>query len=233
MKKGLLFAVGATLLAGACAPPPIKDYEAFYDHTPYTVVVLPVTNETVDAMAPRYFLSTVGKYLVDRGYYVLPVQLTAEVLEAEGLGEGGSFTGVQPQKFKEHFGADAFLRITLKSWDTVYLVLASSVKVAMHYELISTKSGATLWETDHQQTIQSQSHGSLLEILVSAAVTATATDYVLMAQTVNKEAFGTLPPGPYNEGFEEARKRHLEESKRKKEKAAKEATEKTAKEAKK
>jgi hypothetical protein len=206
--------------AAACAgPPPVKDYDVFYEQTPYTIVVLPVVNQTVDAVAPRFFLSTIGKPLIDRGYYVLPVQMTAEILESEGLGDGGAILKIPPGKLREYFGADALLRVTLTAWDTSYLILASSVTVAMHYELISTRSGQLLWETNLKKTINSNSGGGgLLGALASAAVTAAATDYVPMALEVNTSACGTLPPGPYHPRFEQARKEYLEASRRAKEK---------------
>jgi len=224
MKHPLVPLILSLTAASCSSPPPVKDYDAFYEQTPFTVVVPPVINQTVDAAAPRFFLSTIGKPLIDRGYYVLPVQMTAEIMQAEGLGDGGETLNIPPAKFREHFGADAILRVTLTAWDTSYLILASSVTVAMHYELISTRSGQLLWEINLKKTINSNSGGGgLVGALTSAAVTAATTDYVPMALEVNTSACRTLPPGPYHPKFEEAKRAYLEASRKAKEKKAAEA----------
>ena len=208
-RTGLLLVLGMS--ACATEPSSVRDYREFYERAPYTVVVLPVANETTEVQAPRYFLSTITHPLVERGYYVLPVEATADILAAEGLGEGGALRAVPPQKFRQYFGADAVLYITLKSWETVYLILGSSVSVAMDYRLVSTETGEVLWETASQQTISSNSgSGNLLEMVISAALTAATVDYVPLAAQANTAALAKLPPGPYHEGFEEARQQNLE-----------------------
>lgn len=202
----------AVLVALACLPacktsPPVPDYEKFYAQAPFTVVVPPVRNQTADAEAPRFFLATMTKPLVDRGYYVIPVEVTSEILAAEGLDEG-ALDGVVPKSYADYFGADAVLFVTLTKWDTVYAVLASSVSVAMEYRLVSTRTGEVLWQTAHEQVIQSSSGGgaglgALVAAAINAAATAAGTDYVPMAMKVNRAACKTLPSGPYSSKFEE------------------------------
>jgi hypothetical protein len=208
-------------LATACKAPPVPDYEKFYAETPFTVVVPPVRNQTADAEAPRFFLATMTKPLVDRGYYVLPVEATADILAAEGLGDGGDLANVPPARFAEYLGADAILFVNLLSWDTTYAVLVSQVSVAMHYQLVSTRSGAVLWETNHEEVIQSNSGGvgiaGLVTAAINAAVTAASTDYVPMAMQANLKACKTLPAGPYHPRFEEEKKQHLERARQKRE----------------
>lgn len=211
----------AACLVG-CVAPAVKDYEKFYQQAPFTVVVLPVDNHTADVEAPRFFLATITKPLVDRGYYVMPVEATAAILTAEGLGDGGSLAAVDPRKFHDYLGADAVLYVTLLAWDTVYAVFASGVTVSLAYKLVSTGTGDVLWETQQTQTIQSNSGGGgggiggLIAMAVNAAVTAAATDYVPMAMQANVNSCATLPPGPYNGRFEGAKKDYLERAKKKK-----------------
>ncbi len=211
----LIALVGLLTLVSCVSKPPVSDYEQFYKDSPFTVVVLPVNNETADAEAPRYFLSTITQPMVDRGYYVIPVQATADILAAEGLADGGALVDVTPDRFREFFGADAVMYITLKKWDTNYAILASSVEVAMHYRLVSTVSGAVLWETEHQQVLVSQSGSGghpiaiLLTAAINAAVTASASDYIPMAMQANQQAFATLPAGPYSPRFDLEKRQNL------------------------
>jgi len=189
---------------------PVHDPARFYELEPYTVVVLPVVNLTTDVEAPRYFMSTIAYPLVNRGYYVITVQATAEILAAEGLGEGGALAEVAPQKFGEYFGADAVLYVTLKTWDTSYIVISSSVTVSMDYRLVSTRTGEELWATSGEQTVNSSSgNQDLISMLVSAVVNAAATDYVPLAAQANQIALSSLPPGPYHKDFEKARQEYL------------------------
>jgi hypothetical protein len=205
---GLLF-----LLPACKAPTAVKDYERFYASAPYTIVVLMPENSSVDAEAPRFFLSTITRPLVDRGYYVVPVEVVADMMAAEGLAEGGALREVNPKKFREYFGADAILYISIKEWSTSYIVLASSVTVSMDYRLVHTDSGDVLWEESARHVRSSGNGGSgvvgLIGMLVEAIVTATTTSYVDLAREANLEGLKSLPPGPYHTEFARARQQHL------------------------
>jgi hypothetical protein len=213
---GLVFGLAAC----STAPDSVRDYRQFYESAPYTVVVLPAKNMSTDAEAPRYFLSTITRPLVDRGYYVIPVEVTAEMLAAEGLAEGGALEHVNPKKFREYFGADSVLYVTINQWDTTYVVFASSVTVAMHYRLVHTDSGEVLWEEHAAHQVSSQQSNKsgglpgliagLISDSISAAVTAAGTEYVELARIANQRGLASLPPGPYNPSFEEAKKKNLE-----------------------
>ena len=105
------------------------------------------------------------------------------------------------------------LYVTLHSWDTNYLVFASSVSVSMTYKLVDTDSGDLLWEDSRTQVVQSDSNSNsgLLAILISAAVTAAATDYVPLARQGNAVALESLPAGPLSPDFDSERNRYLSE----------------------
>ena len=208
----LLLCLG--LLTACQTSSPVRDYTQFYAEKPFTVVVPPVRNETADAEAPRFFLATITKPLVDRGYYVIPVEATADILAAEGLADGGALAEVAPTRFFDYLGADAVLYVTLLSWDTTYAVLVSQVRLTMHYQLVSTHSGSVLWETTHTQVVQSDTGGGLLAAAINAALTAATTDYVPMAMQANQMACSTLPAGPYHAQFEQEKERLLKPAKR-------------------
>ena len=220
MKRLTSAALFLSLAACGTSAHAVRDYERFYESAPYTVVVLPPKNASVDAEAPRLYLSTITAPLVSRGYYVIPVEATADMLAAEGLAEGGALDQVKPQRFREHFGADAVLYVTINQWDTSYAVIASSVTVGMDYKLVHTDSGDVLWKDSAVNTVKSHSSdksGGLSGLLagliadsVSAAITAAGTEYVELARIANERGLGTLPPGPYSERFEEAKKKNLE-----------------------
>jgi hypothetical protein len=210
------------LLACGCqaAPAGPEDWTNFYEHQPTSILVLPVLNETSAAEAPIAFSSTITHPLVERGYYVFPVQPTLAILEANGIYEGGQLETIEPQKFNEILGADAVLYVTLKSWDTTYAVIASSVEVAMDYRLVDAHTGGTLWEKSERQVMSSDSGGSgsdplaaLLAAMIESAINASTTDYVPLARQANAAALGALPPGPLSKEHDKAKAELLARSK--------------------
>jgi len=204
-----------TLIAAGCQTAPVPDWSLFYDHHPTSILVLPVINESTAAEAPIAFSSTIMHPLVERGYYVFPIQPTLEILQANGVYEGGQLASVDPATFHEILGADAVLYVTLHSWDTNYAIIASSVEVSMTYQLVDARTGAVIWEDDEARVVTSDTSSSgnpladLIGAAINAAVTAAATDYVPLARQANVGALSVLPPGPLREDHAEVRERLL------------------------
>lgn len=200
------------VLAGACQTArPVADYERFYDRQPGTVLVLPVINETTSAEAPAAFSSTIASPLLRRGYSVLPVLPSADLLRAEGIYDGEQISNESLDAFRDLLGAEAVLQVVLHSWDTVYMVLSSAVQVDMTYTLFDTETKEVLWTDRETHTIQSNSGGgSLLAAAISAAMTAAAVQYVDMARQANEMALRSLPAGPYSPKFAAERTRYLQ-----------------------
>ncbi|WP_447970072.1 GNA1162 family protein [Nitrospira sp. M1] len=204
------FLVGISL-QGCITPPPKPDYSQFFEHHPRSIVVVPASNTTTAVEAPVVFDTTVTRPLAERGYYVFPVFLTRDVLIDLGLSDEGVLAEASPQRFKDVFGADAILYVTIKEWVTSYIVISSSVRVTVHYKLVDTSSGTVLWEQTRTAVHQSGAGGggnpiaALIVAAVDAAVTAGAVDYrplAIQANTmaVNPKGVG-IPAGPYHPDF--------------------------------
>ena len=153
-----------------------------------------------------------------------PAVLATSIALLRALEEGGALQQVAPQKFREHFGADAVLYIEIKEWVTSYLVIASSVTVAMDYRLVHTDTGDVLWSESAKHTVSSDSGGGggILASMINAAITASFTEYVAIARVANQRGLESLPPGPYHAAFEETKQAHLEASRRAREREGKE-----------
>lgn len=199
------------LLASACQThKPIGDYGLFYERQPENILVLPVVNNSTSAEAPIAFSSTIGSPLLRRGYYAFPPIPTASIMQSEGIYEGEQLLAVEPQTYADLLGADAVLYITIHSWDTFYMVLASGVTVSMTYELVDTATGETLWIDSATRSIQSDSSGGLLSAVLNAALTAATVQYVPLAQQANLMALASLPAGPLSPAYEKERTRYLD-----------------------
>ena len=161
-------------------------------------------------------MSTIGKPFIDRGYYVLPIEVTTAILHQEGIDPGKSWE-IPPQRLHQYFGADAVLYVNIEEWDTSYLVVASRVAVGLDYRLVDTRTGAVIWEdeliiaetSDVGQPSGVGTSDLLVWLIIStidATVTALATDYVPLAYRANSIALSRLPPGHYHSGYESLRK---------------------------
>lgn len=65
----------AVALSACVMPPAHKDYSAIRTEQPRSILIVPAINRSVEVNAPDYFLTTIGKPLAERGYYVFPVHL--------------------------------------------------------------------------------------------------------------------------------------------------------------
>ncbi len=193
------------LLSGCATAQKPRDYDRFFERHPRSIVVVHPFNKTTAVDAPAVFSTTITRPLAERGYYVFPVRLTTDVLRDLGITDEGLVERTPPSRFKEVFGADAVLYVSINSWTTTYIVLASQVTVSATYRLVDTTSGAVLWERT-QQVAEGSRGNNLIEMLISAAVTAITVDYRPLAQRANtfviSDQASGLPAGPYQSTFQ-------------------------------
>ncbi len=210
-------AVVLVLLATSCALAPVDDWETFYARQPRSILVLPVENESTEVEAPRFFMATIARPIIQRGYYVLPVEPSAEILASEGFTAGAELQQVAPEKFRQYFGADGILFVTIRAWDTAYFILSSTVTVTLEYLLIDTRSGEEVWSGTATASRQSGGHSTgnifadLIAMTIDAAMTAAITDYVPLAREANQFVFQRLPPGAYHPAYESTKQRLINE----------------------
>ena len=206
-----ILAACAALSLSACVTQPEKpDYANFFDHQPHSILVVPPANKTTAVDAPAIFLTTVSAAFAERGYYVFPVFLVQDILNDLGATDEGAIAAIPPQKFKEIFGADSILYVTITDWTTSYIVIASNITVGAEYRLVDAGTGAVLW-TGMQKLVQNSGDGGggLIGALVNAAITAATVPYRPIAiQTNNMAASQSgygLPAGPYHPEFQKDR----------------------------
>jgi hypothetical protein len=164
------------------------------------ILVLPPINQSTSADAPDYYISTVLEPVVGRGYYVLPIEITTELLKQEGVQDGAQVTKIDPKKFRSLFGADAVLFVTIQEWDTAYYVLGGHVSVSLGFRLVSTTSGNTLWEKQGrfvQDTTNNNQGSGLVGAIINTAIQTALQDYIPVAQRANSSLLIKLPEGKY------------------------------------
>lgn len=206
LKSWLLLAM-AILLSGCATAPPQPDLSQFHAEDPRSILIVPVTNQSVDVNAPDYFLATISEPLAERGYYVFPVNMVRSVLADDGLSDANLVHQGDPRRLGQMFGADAVMYITIDQWNSKYVILSTKVTVALDYLLKSARTGKVLWRNHQVMVYQPQASGAsglagLIADAVAAAIAKAAPNYIPLAQQANALAIdgaaNGLPPGPYD-----------------------------------
>jgi hypothetical protein len=195
-------------LTGCAAP---KDYTAFRQHAPRSVLVLPPLNESLDMKATYGVLSTVTRPLSEMGYYVFPVAVIDQFLKENGLPTAGEMHQIPLNKIHDIIGADAVLYMSVEEYGTKYSILDSSTIVRLNARLVDVQTGNLLWNghVDVRVSSSQNSGGGLVGMLVSATVNqvvASSTDQAHgVAAQANTQLLTTrgagLLYGPYNQKF--------------------------------
>jgi len=198
------------LVVCGCAPKMVtkgQTYPLMYEELPVSILILPPINESTAAEAKEYYSTTIEEPLSYWGYYVLPFELTSELLKMEGIYDTELYRNVPLAKFREYFGADAVLFTTIKKWNLTYVVLAANLTVSIDCELKSTKTDKTLWKYNGTVVVDlsgGSSGSGIAGLIAKAIVTAAqsaAADYVPHARTANFRALRALPFGKYHNLF--------------------------------
>ena len=201
--KRILFVLLAVFLTGCQAPKYITKEKAFpkvYNEKPASILVVPAINNTTAADAINLYSTTVAYPLAEAGYYVLSVPYTQKFLAREGIADGAQAAQVPLDKYKQLFGTDAVLFVTLKQWDTNYSVVAGNVTVSAKVDMYSTQTEEKIWSYDSTIVYNTSGNtgGGLLADLIATAIQTAVQDYVPVARTVNSQIVHTMPVGKYH-----------------------------------
>jgi len=176
-----------------------------FEENPLTIFVLPPINSTTATDAKEYYSTAIPQPLAFAGFYVLPMELTGEMLQGQGLYDTELLIDQPLERFGEYFGADAVLFTHIKKWDKTYAVLAANLTVTIEAQLKSTKTNRVLWEYSGTIVADLSGHSSsgnpLVDLIANAIVTsvnAATADYVPHAQLATTTLLQTVPFGKYH-----------------------------------
>lgn len=212
--KNLLAATALVMtlfVFSGCAPKMMTKGEAFpkmYNEHPKSLLILPPMNESTDAEAKDYYMTTIEMPFALMGYYTFPVEMVSDIMKQEGAYDTELIYNTPLNKFHDYFGADAVLFTRIKKWDVSYAVLASNLTVSIEASIVSTKTSEELWKYTGTVVVDlsggGDSGGSLAGLVLKAVITAVntaAADYVKYARVANARLITTLPLGPYHENY--------------------------------
>lgn len=209
LKLGSCCAALVLMLAG-CATPKPKDYSAFREHRPRSILVLPPLNESTAVEATYSYLSTVTFPLAEMGYYVFPVAVVDQFLKENGMPTAGEMHQIPLNKVREIVGADAVLYATLEKYGSKYQIINSKTEVSVKGKLVDTRTGITLWEGTGVAQENSGGSGNIIADLVAAAITQAVNSSTDAAHGVSRSANANLLMlknsgllfGPYHPQYE-------------------------------
>jgi hypothetical protein len=182
-------------------------FPKMYDQQPRSLLILPPMNESTDAQAKDYYMTTVEEPFAMMGYYTFPVEMVSDIMKQEGVYDTELLYNMPLNKFYEYFGADAVLFTTIKKWDVSYMVIASTLTIIIESKIVSTKTSQELWKYTGSVVVDLSGGNSgsglagLIIRVVSAAVNTATADYVQYARIANQRIINTLPVGPYHEMY--------------------------------
>lgn len=203
----LLTSIASLLVLSGCGPAMVTKGTAFpkmYEEQPRSILILPPMNNSTDAQAKDYYMTTVEMPFALMGYYTFPTEMVSDIMKQEGVYDTEILYNMPLSKFKEYFGADTVLFTTINKWDVSYAVIASSLTVSISSKIVSTTTNEVLWRYTGTVVVDlsgGNSGGSLAGLLVKAIATAintAAADYVKYAKVANARLIYTLPAGPYS-----------------------------------
>lgn len=206
--KKMLLLLTLVIMTGCSATRPVvtkgAEFPGMYDEQPRSILILPPLNESTDAEAKEYYMTTIEQPLALWGYYVFPVEMVSDIMKQEGVYDTAMLYDMPLDKFQQYFGADAVLFTHIRKWDLAYAVVAASLTVSIEAEIVSTKTSQKLWKYTGTVVVDlsgGNSGGGLAGLVAKAIATAinsAAADYVKYARVANYRFLGALPLGPYH-----------------------------------
>ncbi len=181
------------------------EFPKMYEQAPRSILILPPMNESTDAEAKDYYMTTTEMPFALMGYYTFPTEMVSDIMKQEGVYDTEVLYNMPLDKYYEYFGADAVLFTRIKKWDVSYMVLASSLTISIEAKIVSTKTSEELWTYTGTVVVDLSGGnsgggiGGLIAKAIVAAVNTATADYVQHARTANRKIIHTLPFGPYHE----------------------------------
>ena len=204
--KHVLFTLLAAILLSSCGSKEVVTkgdrYAGIYNENPHSLLIMPPINRTEDVEAKDQMYTSIARPLGECGYYIIPPQMSMDVLKQESAYDAEEFIDKPLNKFHELFGADAVVFTEIKKWKK-RAVVAPIIDVEVRYIIKSTKTNEIIFDRECYTEIDLsvESSGGLLGFVVAKAIqiaNTAKTDKVVAARLANYLVFRDLPHGDYS-----------------------------------
>ncbi|MEZ5649790.1 MAG: DUF799 family lipoprotein [Burkholderiaceae bacterium] len=175
VRRGLTIAgLAASLVLAACATPEPPDMPIYQRTPPRSILVLPPLNESVEVRGDAAFLASITEPIAERGYYVFPVAVIQELMQANGLPTAADMHQVPLAKLVEIIGPDAVLYATIVDYGRRFQLVSSTNQAHVRARLVDAHTGEQIWSGEATAEFdpyeQRRSGGGLAGLIVGAIV---------------------------------------------------------------
>lgn len=178
------------------------NYGGMYKENIQTILILPPINKTNHVDAKDAFHGTLNIPLINRGYYVIPLYLSEDILQREGAANAEVFENQPLNKFNEVFGADAVLFTVIHQWQKN--AITNLVEVQVEYIIKSTRTNQVVFQrkgdVEYSTKVDVKTYsieGMIVKKLASMATTA-LTSVTDIGRKCNRYSLSDIPAGAYH-----------------------------------
>jgi hypothetical protein len=179
--------VALIFLAGCAAKIPHTIVPDYAKRGTSLIAVMPASNAEADPKSAGMLRAKLAEELYFKGYPKLPLKAVDEALAGMPTGAGGK---VSPQSIGERLKVDAVLYTTVYESRTSRRIIYAPTTVDAQFELLSTKTGESLWRVRYRITKRNYGFTQKQLELKSSLV------YEEAIHEVVNRALETLPDGP-------------------------------------
>jgi len=204
----LLLSVWAASCASAGFKPVDLLIPDFDQRIPHSIAVLPMDNMSPDLDATPLIRPILQQRLIYNGYNCIPLDKIDPILKDQGVMISHDVYMFTPQELGKMLKADAVIYATVTDFNKHYAVFYSDIIVGLKIEMVDTRTGESLWKSEHLSTentvlasilIASQfkkSEDALAAVAVYNAAFALLSSYRPYAESAIRTAMISLPFGP-------------------------------------
>jgi hypothetical protein len=211
---GLVLALAAGLLVTACTDRKPIDLvnPNFHQQAPRTIAVLPMDNMSPDLDATPLVRPIVQQRMVYKGYNCVPLDKIDAMLKEKGVMVSHDVYMFKPQELGELLGVDAVVYGTITEFNKHYAVLYADILVGIQLEMVDTRTGESLWKSEHVSeentallnilliaTQLDDWQKALAEVAIANAAFAALSQYRPYAEDAARQTMQSLPNGPMGE----------------------------------
>lgn len=168
----ILFLALIAIFFSACVKS--VDYSAHIQSNPKSMLLIFSDNLSSEANIENAVLARSITPLTEAGYYVMPLDVVDQFLEANGYHNHSDIKEIPMDRLYEIFGADSVMYIKALNFGTNYYLVTSQTVVHLSAELYDLKTQELLWSKELpviEQTQVGSDPFSLLINLITTAVT--------------------------------------------------------------
>lgn len=177
MKPITHFMAGVTLcswflLIQGCATPKIPWYY-YFQREPIRVVVMPSGNKTDHPDAPVIFNKACEEALTAKGFKVISADRVVAYASSEGI-LLNHIAELKASEIGKALKADMVLYSAIDVWESKYVVMNTSVRVAGMSRMVEASTDALVWhyQWDLRKDSSDGNNNGIIGLLVNAAVSA-------------------------------------------------------------